>query len=236
MFKNPIKAIKSVWLYLIGIGLGIVFSAFVITFMLDKYTLQTTFLFIGLILGGVPMLYSKLDKKITKSSLVTFIITFLIVGIIPFLGTSGNVSSFNFINLFMVGMIAAGTMIIPGVSGSMVLMTLGYYEGVMDIIKTFIVSLTTFNMDGIVSGIFKLLPFGIGVLIGIILIAKLIKFLFAKYKKIVSYGILGLVVASPIAILKSMGYAQINILTLTISFVTFLIGFYISYMFGKKEN
>ena len=236
MFKNPIKAIKSVWLYLIGIGLGIVFSAFVITFMLDKYTLQTTFLFIGLILGGVPMLYSKLDKKITKSSLVTFIITFLIVGIIPFLGTSGNVSSFNFINLFMVGMIAAGTMIIPGVSGSMVLMTLGYYEGVMDIIKTFIVSLTTFNMDGIVSGIFKLLPFGIGVLIGIILIAKLIKFLFAKYKKIVSYGILGLVVASPIAILKSMGYAPINILTLTISFVTFLIGFYISYMFGKKEN
>lgn len=117
--------------------------------------------------------------------------------------------------LFLVGVIASATMVIPGVSGSMVMMILGYYYAVINTIKGFLDSLKTFDMPGLIHGACLLIPFGIGVLLGIFLIAKLITFLFEKFGIQTYCAILGLIIASPFAIFYNTGlFSQLSSLTI----------------------
>ena len=85
-------------------------------------------------------------------------------------------------------------MVIPGVSGSLVLMLLGYYYPIINVIKEF----TSFKNIG--SNIIILGMFGIGILVGIVLISKLIEYLFKKYEAKTYFGVLGFIVASILAI------------------------------------
>ena len=97
-------------------------------------------------------------------------------------GTLGNASFDNlsvlgYLWLSFIGIIAAATMVIPGVSGSLVLMLLGYYFPIVNVIK----ELTHF--ENIFKNIFVAGFFGGGVIIGMVLVAKLIEWLLAKYEK-----------------------------------------------------
>ena len=71
-------------------------------------------------------------------------------------------------------------MVIPGVSGSMVLMLMGFYQPILDAIKSFFTSLAAMDMDGILTGLGILVPFGIGIVIGVFAIAKLVEIIFKK--------------------------------------------------------
>lgn len=126
--KHPIKVIKDIWIYIVGIAVGLLIGIVAVSFLLEKAELPTTFLFIGLIVGSIPFMSKRIDEaKIKAKDIVLFIFMILVVVALPFLSLLGfSTDSTNFILLFLVGMIAAGTMIIPGISGSMVLMTLRF--------------------------------------------------------------------------------------------------------------
>ena len=81
-----------------------------------------------------------------------------------------------------------------------------------------------------------LLPFGVGVLLGIFLIAKLIEYLLKEFFTYTYSGILGLVLASPIVVLMNVDYSKVNITHIVISIVTFAIGYFIAYMLSDKEG
>ena len=118
------------------------------------------------------------------------------------------------ISLFLVGVIASATMVVPGVSGSLVMMVLGYYYGIIETIKNFLDALKVLDMPGVLHGVLLLAPFGFGVLLGIFLIAKLITFLFKRYAIHTYCAILGLIAASPFAIFYNTGlFAQLGSLT-----------------------
>ena len=103
---------------------------------------------------------------------------------------------------------------VPGVSGSLVMMILGYYYGIIETIKSFLDAVRAFDMTGIIHGFMLLFPFGIGVLLGIFLIAKLITFLFNRYGVQTYCAILGLIAASPFAIFYNTGViAKLSSLT-----------------------
>jgi putative membrane protein len=104
------------------------------------------------------------------------------------------------ITVFFIGVIAAATMIIPGVSGSLVLMILGYYFGIITAVKDFISALKDLDFAAMVNQGLILAPFAIGCLIGIFFIAKLINWLLSRYASATFCGILGLIIASPISI------------------------------------
>ena len=87
----------------------------------------------------------------------------------------------------------------------MMLMIFGYYYAIINTIKTFLDNLRAFDLAGMKEGILLLAPFGIGVVLGIFLIAKLITFLFEKYGVQTFCAILGLVISSPIAIFINTG-------------------------------
>lgn len=234
-FKN----LKKNLTFLIPLGIGMIVAILlgskVITFCLDRFALPTTLFFIGLIVGGIPLLTKKLKgRRLKPLNLAVFLLTFGIVMIMTFLNAGNNavdlsnMSVIQFILLMIIGMVAAATMVIPGVSGSFVLMLLGYYKPVMATLG----NLTDFSLLG--HNILVLAPFGIGLLIGIVGIAKLIEFLLKKYEIPTYYGIIGFVTASVIG----LGIGLVGVPTTTLQvlagLVLFVIAFIIGYKLGDK--
>ena len=125
-------------------------------------------------------------------------------------------------------MISAATMVIPGISGSFVLMLLGYYEPIVNTIK----DLTNFSLLG--HNLLILVPFGLGIVIGIVLVAKLIEYLFHRYPYKTYYGVLGFVLASLVAIIKPIIGLNVGIIEIVIAIVLLLVGGFIAYKLGDK--
>ncbi len=207
LLKNLKENIKFLLPIFIGMGLSILTMSNVISAAFDHFPVPTTLFFMGLVLGGIPMLYNKVkdtkEKKQTSSYIIA-ILTFALVMVLAFsnelfgkgLGDANlaNLSVVSYVILFIVGVVAAATMVIPGVSGSLVLMLLGYYLPIVDTIK----DLTHFKDVG--HNLLICIPFGLGVVIGIVLIAKLIEWLLNKYEAKTYFGVLGFIIASVIAI------------------------------------
>lgn len=246
--SNLFKNFKENVLFILPIGIGILASiaimSGVIKYSYNNFPLPTMMFFVGLVLGGIPMIVSKIKgKKESKKPLnfVIFAITFSIVvlmAISDLIFNTNTVVSFEnmgllgYVLLFIVGVIAAGTMVIPGISGSLVLMLLGYYYPVIDTIH----SLVKFN--NIVSNGIILVVFGLGVLVGIVVIAKVLEWLFKKYSVKTYFGVLGFVCASviaiPISTILELGDLGMNVPLAIVSIITLIFGAIISFKLGER--
>lgn len=231
-FKNNIK-----FLLPLGIGLIVAILALstIISMALEKYEIQTVLLFIGLLLGGIPSLFSKTEKKtICLKNILISIVSFAIVLCIMLIkGKSADVNLINinvlgYIILFLVGMLASATMVIPGISGSLVLMLIGYYKPIVNTIK----DITHFN--NILSNMLILIPFGIGVIVGIVVISKIINYLLNKYPEKTYYSIYGIIIASIVCIILPL--KGFNITNTIVGIILGLVGFIGTYMLGKVEK
>ena len=242
IFKKFVESIKILIPIGIGMVLGIVLLSFIIEKMLADYPLQTNCVFIGLILGGFPIIVNRIKgKKITPVCIVAFIVFFALIIVMQLIGGEENVATIKMsvievIKLFAVGIVASATMIIPGVSGSMMLMILGYYAPILESINDFIRCLTKFDIAGMFDAAKILFPFGIGVLVGIVLIAKLVEYLFNHFEKETFYGILGLLAASPIAILMNTGIDNVGVVTVIASLVCLVAGYGIARVLTKLDS
>lgn len=249
LFKDIKKSILTLLPIGIGMFLGIAVFSFIIPWCLEVYPFPTSFCFIGLILGGVPAIIKpakeslhKEGKSISLPHIIAFVFLFaLAVGMAAMNDTQTTSANFDLdiglmIIIFIIGVIAAATMVVPGVSGSLVLMILGYYEGIMSSISGFISAVFAWDWAQIFYHTGVLAPFGIGVIVGIFAVAKLIEFLFAKFPSITYCGILGLIVASPIAIVIKMGRNNINPVTIIVGIVLLVVGTWFTYWFGKKTE
>ena len=239
MKKNIIFLLPVV----LGMGIAIIGSAFGIAYLFETFPVQTNFLFIGLILGSLPSVYSKVKKEsIQIGYLLSAIIFFVIVVEMALLNgaTSRTImidTSFSqIILLFFVGVIAAGTMVVPGISGSMMLLLLGYYNPILDTIKEFFMAIVAFDLQTLIGTLFVLVPFGVGVLVGIIVIAKIIEVVFQKIPFYAYWSIIGLLVASPIAIILVADFPKLTVVRVLTGMVTFLLGWIISGKLGEKEE
>ncbi len=224
----------------IGMGIAIIASSFTIEKMFEHFPFQTSLLFVGLVVGGLPAMWKNVKgKTIRPGHIIAFVVFFAVVVIMALMGeTEGNAAdlSFNLVNvlkLFGVGVIAAATMVIPGVSGSMMLLLMGYYNPILSAINDFMRALVAFDMKGIVTGIGILAPFGIGVVVGIFAIAKLIEIIFAKFPMYAYWAIIGLIVASPIAIIAMGTFPSITIVSILTGVVALAVGFVVAMKLGE---
>lgn len=237
-FKESLKLLIPIFA---GAGIAIIALSRLFEFLLAVYPIPTNFAFCGLIAGSLPFIFKKVKgHKVTVSKIIPFFVFFGVVILMALMGETGGASadvSFGFVNvmkLFGVGVIAAATMVVPGVSGSMMLMLLGYYDTILKTINDFVDALVKFDMGGLMTGVGILLPFGIGVVIGIFLIAKLIEFIFSKAEIHAYYGIIGLILASPIAILMKTDWSGVSVLMVGIGVVTFVLGWFIASKLGGE--
>lgn len=96
IFKDFKKSVLTLLPYFIGMGAGIVGLSFLITYLFEHFPLQTALLFIGLIVGGIPLIYGKMKHGMKKLSLVhagLFVLFFAVVILLQVFGSqsSGNV-------------------------------------------------------------------------------------------------------------------------------------------------
>lgn len=239
IISHPFKNLKNNWKFILFIGIGLVVGVLgfskLISYCLDKFPLATPLFFIGLILGGLPLLFrkGKVKENIKFSNILIFLITFGIVLLFTFLKSGDSVvtitTNFKGITLlFLVGMVAASSMIIPGISGSFMLMLLGYYKPIIDTIS----NLTKFN--NLWDNLKILIPFGLGVIVGVVLVAKLIEYLLKKFEIKTYFGVIGFVLASIIAIIVPLFKIDFKVLELIIGIVLLAIGSFATYKISNK--
>lgn len=243
LFKELKKSVLTLLPILIGMGLGIVGLARVIEWMFGKIPIQTNLLFIGLILGGLPMVWNRVKGATIRIwHIIGFFAFFALVVVLAiFDGTQGAAADLTpgvvtFIKLIGIGIIAAATMVIPGVSGSMMLMLLGYYQPVIATINGLVDGLAAGESAAIMAGIGVLLPFGIGVVVGIFLVAKVIEILIAKFPYMVFWCIIGLICASPVAIIILNDFSDLNIVNILTGILALAVGIVIAYFLGGGKK
>ncbi len=228
IFKNFKDSINKLIPIVIGMFLALISMSKVISYTLDKYQFQTIMFFIGLVIGGIPLLFDKIKGKSVKKNIIWLILTFILVSVSFFLKspnyqiTFKDLTIINYLLLIIIGIISSITIIAPGISFSSMLMLMGYYKPIIDILN----DITNVNHLG--SNLLILLLFGIGYLIGIILFAKLIKMLLEKYEVKFYYGIIGLVLSSIIGIILEINSFKPTFLSILLGIITFFWGFFVT--------
>lgn len=227
-FYKSIADFKKYIMYLLPIGLGVVFSVAVfaklIKFGLDKAPIITILIFLGMIIGGIPALVRNVKGTKTNLKDMTLMLVGLIIVIsmLIFHKSNSNVVLTNmsiggYITLFLVGAIAAVTMVVPGISGSFTLMLIGYYEPILNLVN----DITSFKNLG--PNLILIFTFMLGVFIGIIFISKIIEWCLKHYKRETYYAIIGFVLSSIISVIYEVSKFPFNLTHLIIGIVLMVI-------------
>lgn len=200
---------KTAILFLIKLGIGWVIgmaaAAMVITSVFESHIYQISSLFIGFILFAIPLIIMEEKESFQgkyKNLVFAFLGILLVVGITYFSknaflkGTVDlRISGLNFglcVYLFISAMCAISAMVLPGISGSTIMLVFGIYQPIMIAIKGFL------TMD--FSYIPALFIFGCGVLTGIFTIVKALRYGLEKHRSAMMYFIVGMMLGSFYAI------------------------------------
>ncbi len=195
---NLKKLKENFWFLLtivIGMGIGVILSSKVLSICFERFYVQTQFFFMGVVLGSLPMIYKEAtkEKKLAPVHLIPFAIGVAVIIGVSLISSSMGANTVRttldvstFIYLVIVSIIAAAAMIMPGLSGSLVLLILGGYQ-------TAIQAVDEMNIP-------ILIPIAIGVIIGIVACAKLITLCLKKWQRGTYSVILGLIFGSFYAI------------------------------------
>ncbi|MDE7181710.1 MAG: DUF368 domain-containing protein [Clostridia bacterium] len=192
-FKKSIAFLLPI---LLGAALAIIAMYFPIKFALEKAPLPTVLFFAGLIVGSVPKVLKDAISggfKVKVDIAASVIPLLVVIGIcfIPGLGDANLTSSmpvYGYILLILVGAAASCALVVPGISGSMLLLIFGYYNSVLDTVSAL---KTSFGHSLLV-----LVLLALGILVGFFSIAKLMKFLLSKFPRATRWAIIGFVLGS----------------------------------------
>ncbi|MDR2864699.1 MAG: DUF368 domain-containing protein [Spirochaetaceae bacterium] len=251
-----VKKILSEWKFWLPLGIGIVigillFSKLVV-FLFTKHPAPARCFFIGIILGSIPLIFNRAKKtssafmpiSASLCAIAALLVMFCMVFVTPE-GHDFDVRSLNLISvffLFVVGVIAAITMIIPGISGSFMLLALGAYYPIMSAISQLSDPVILFirgnhNIAALLSNltlsIVVLLPFGIGVIVGLLVGAALVRALLEKIPRQTYGTILGLITGSIFVIYPQGQFSDIKVIAISIACLVFGAG--LSLCFSRKE-
>ncbi len=157
-------------------------------------------LFIGLTLGGVPIML-RLVRPMTGAAYAGMVAGLLVMlGLVVLQSTQpagGPAGSSNAIMLFLGGVAGASAMILPGVSGAYLLLLLGQYETIIAAIKDFVSAARDADVAGALATLGVVVPVGIGVVVGVVVVSNALKFVLHRYEKATLGVLLGLLIAAP---------------------------------------
>ena len=235
-----VKKIFSEWKFIlplvVGMGLGIILFSKAITFLFEHYPVQTNWFFIGIILGSIPMIVKRLlvasknsakgsEKKVVPvSAIVCGVVALGIMAIMTYANVAESGAPIQTeltpvlaVKLFIGLACATIAMIIPGISGSFLMLVVGIYS-------TIIAAISDFNIP-------LLIPAVIGGVVGLLGGAKLVRFLMAKVPAQTYGAIMGLVLGSILVIFPGFG----GFATLATSLLAAAVGFVVSFFAGREK-
>ncbi len=157
---------------IIGMGGGMILGVFGVTYALENYPEVLWALFFGLILASVPLMLSQISQMSIQA-----ILLFLVGGVIAYGVTSLNPmsGSSNYLFIFVGGAIAVSALVLPGISGSFMLLIMGLYTTIIPTVKSFFKSpeLSEFTL---------LAVFGMGMVVGLVFFSRVVSAAFENYR------------------------------------------------------
>jgi len=268
MPKHPLQIIKKDLFLGLGFILGFIIDVIALSYLLEHFPMQTVCLFVGLVMSSIPTTISngiiakqsklfegKLTKeeqlknenikvKNYKGEIIACVIALgILIGVTLLNSSNTHEISISFLYLFTIflcGIISSVFMMIPGISGSLIILALGYYDCVIKSLKGFGECIVNGNFTNFWPYTLTIIFFLIGTLLGLVLISKLIQKLLSKCASYVYFTILGLIIGSPfsIIVLTSANYPVRwdHVIMYIVSFIMMSIGFAIGLGSNYLEN
>ena len=232
-FKSFWSKINGGFLFslLLGIGVSLISFVKISASLLDKYPLFVWSFFLGLIIATVYVIYKLIEKLNFRNILFVFISIMATLLLSSF--STIEINNIGLLYILFCGIIASSAMILPGISGSLILVILGVY--------TFLINALN-NLD-----ILIIIVFILGAIIGLLGFSRVLKYLFNNYRNITYSIMLGLVIGSIPKILKITLFliaepwnkdltAKINNIDIVISIILMLCGFSLILILDKKTK
>ncbi|MDE6000786.1 MAG: DUF368 domain-containing protein [Clostridia bacterium] len=197
--SNLRKDFKNSFFFLLPIVIGALLAVCAMFFPI-KYALKyapfpTVMLFTGLMLGTAPKLFKEgIKKGFKKLDIIAILVPLAVVIGICFIPNMGNADLstgmpvWGYFVLILIGAVASCALVVPGISGSLLLLIFGYYNSILDTVSAL---KTSFGHSVLV-----LFLFVVGLVIGFFSIAKLMKLFLSKFPRATFWAIIGFVIGS----------------------------------------
>jgi len=234
----------------LGIVTGVLVFSSIMHFLLTYYSFPVMLFFIGLIVGIIPHIFSKVrepGKRFTVKEILLVVLPLALLVVISTLKSVtvtdpqevvNNIDIPFMIFIFFAGILAAAALVVPGISGSFVLLLLGIYPLVIFSLSSIRILLTgTGNIELLLNICKVLAPLAVGIIIGGLSMVRLIEKLLTNYHKILYLIILGLLLGSVCVLFRDpiVYKSGITAIIIVIGIVTFSLGVTASFFLGRKR-
>lgn len=214
--SNIFKDFKNSFIFLFPIGLGILTGTYlfsnIIYFFINIYPMGTSIVFFGFLIGTLPSLFKNaLKNGFNEKYLIGFFICFSIGLFLLFINKNFSINlNINFITLLFIGFLLCLSTIIPGISSTIILSLISFYN-------TYLYSINNIDLS-------ILIPIAIGYIISFYFISKLMSYLFKNYYGFVYFSILGFFISTIGSVLKLNLYFNLElIISLFMAVISFLL-------------
>ena len=217
--------------FLVPLGTGIVITLLlfsrVIEYLLEQHYEATQFFFMGLIIGVIPyiMKQAEVKKNFTARHLVILVVIGAALAVTAFIPTEEDLAPITsltlpvFFLLFFSGWLASMAMLLPGISGSFILLLLGVYS-------TAINALSSLNIP-------IAMAIGAGVIVGFIVSSKAIQYLLEHFTYVTYAAIIGLILGSLFVVFPGFSADSTTLIT---SLITFALGLVFTLLFSSPKK
>lgn len=196
----------------IGAILGVFAGSYIFTYLFEHHSNPASSFILGCILMSVPFILKRSGGK-PKNNISLLILGFIISYALSNMNGSVQESNISMWQIFIGGCIASATMIIPGISGSAILIVIGIYEQILGAINSFDITYIS--------------VFAGGALLGVLTVSKLMKLIFSRYKSQILYFFSGMILGSS----KMLFPDRLDIMSIG----AFSLGLWIVYNWGSYK-
>jgi putative membrane protein len=234
---------------LVPVGLGVVVAIGLLTYPLGLALMYAPFptitLFAGFILGGLPQLRKDLPVILNLRAWVLLGIPAIIAVLLGVFSVIGELDATSVLtndaflpklSLLVVGFLGVSAFVVPGISGSMLLLSIGFYEPVLASLRRLLDHLLGIN--GLLPEVINFGLLGVGALVGFVVISVLMKWLLTNHRQDVNLAVFGFILGSLVAIFYNYDmvpvYEQLDIFMIVLGVITLTLGGYVSLALNKR--
>ena len=247
--REPGKSLRLLVPFALGAAVAIVLFSSIMNLLLQYFSFPTMLLFIGLIVGIIPRVFSRIageGRKIGAREILLILLPFpVLIGLANLGGQSvtdpaevvANMNTAFMFFIFLAGILAAMALVLPGTSGSFILLLLGLYHVVIHSVSSIKLLISDFSDTELLVGILKVLvPLALGVAVGGLSMARLVERLLKTHERTVFCLILGFLSASVVVLFTSpMVYKSgLSVPAVAVGIATFCAGGVASFLLWKK--
>jgi putative membrane protein len=234
---------------LLPVGIGIVVAIGLLTYPMGLALIYAPFptvtLFAGFILGSLPQLRKDLPVTLNVRAWVFLFVPAIIAMLLGVFSVIGELDATTVLtadailpklSLLVVGLLGVSAFVVPGISGSMLLLSIGFYEPIISSLRRLLDNL--FDLNGLIPEVINFGLLGVGALVGFVVISVVMKWLLTHHRQDVNLAVFGFILGSLVAIFYNYEmvpvYEQLDVFMVVLGVITLTLGGYISLELNKR--